>query len=180
MSESQTTRDPDELGLPDVRWHVDPAQSEVGFAVRTMWGLVNVTGRFTRYAGELEVARGVVRGALQIESASLHTGNRKRDKHLRSVDFFDVEAHPEITFALTDMTVDGEGLAIEGDLAVRDRVVHLHLPTERRIDGDRILLRTSAPLDRDRVAMTWNRMGMIQGQARLDVNLVLEPADRPT
>src|SRR3954453_17807841 len=73
-----------EAALPDGVWSVDPQRSEIGFAVKELWGLRTVRGFFGAYDGNLEVREGAVAGELTIEAGSLTTGHDKRDEHLRS------------------------------------------------------------------------------------------------
>src|SRR6185312_8034794 len=67
-------------------WRLDPERSSVEFEVP---GLSTVRGRFHRYQGTLDLRREPAI-ELTIEAASVDTGNRRRDKHLRSKTFFDV------------------------------------------------------------------------------------------
>ena len=53
---------------------------------------------------------------LTIEADSLDTKQRRRDKHLRSADFFDVEHHPEVRFVSDSAALDGERLKVHGQL----------------------------------------------------------------
>jgi polyisoprenoid-binding protein YceI len=163
--------------LPAGRWDVDPAQSRVGFTAKTMWGLATVKGHFHRYTGSLEVDEHGSRGTLEIESASLDTKLGKRDNHLRSADFFASDAHPNVTFTINSITAAGDGAEIDGDLVIKGKPVHLHLPVTVVGDGgERLQLTASATVERETAGMTWNRVGMITGPAKLDVDLVLEPA----
>ena len=75
------------------RWSLDSDGSSVGFTVKTMWGLIPVRGRFDRLAGSYEVGRNGTTIELTIDADSIDTGNAKRDEHLRSSDFFDVDDH---------------------------------------------------------------------------------------
>jgi polyisoprenoid-binding protein YceI len=75
-------------------WALDPDNSRAEFAVKHFWGLVTVRGHFNEIAGELSIdPAGAVAGELRIDAASLDTGNKQRDKHLRSADFFGAEEH---------------------------------------------------------------------------------------
>jgi len=66
-------------------------------------GIANVRGRFTDFQGTVEVGNDAssakARGTIKV--ASIDTGEQQRDTHLRSADFFDVDASPEITFEST-------------------------------------------------------------------------------
>ena len=83
-----------------------------------MWGLATVRGVFREFGGRLDVRPSAVAGRLTIEAASLDTRNKRRDKHLRSADFFDVERYPRIVFTVTAVSARDAGLSVTGDLAI--------------------------------------------------------------
>lgn len=168
-----------DLGLPAGRWIPEPSTSRLGFAVKTMWGLVTVTGRFERFDGLLEVRPEGARGELTIEAPSFATGHAKRDAHLRSADFFDVASHPTLSFVAAAITArDREDLTVTGDLTVAGAVVRLQLPVRvTRGDQGHLHLSASATVPREQVGMTWNRGGMIRGDVQLTAELELSPAD---
>ncbi|HEY4278442.1 MAG TPA: YceI family protein [Conexibacter sp.] len=169
---------PSELGLPVGAWRSDRQRSHIGFEVKTFWGLATVKGTFVRFDGSLQVAPEAATGELSIDATSLDTSNLRRDEHLRSAEFFDIERHPTITFAVAAITSrSGGGLLITGDLQVASKTLRLQLPVELdRQDRGRLRLRTSATVSREEVGMTWNRAGMVRGGARLVVDVELEPA----
>ena len=88
--------------VPAGTWEVDPAHSSVEFSVKHM-GIANVRGRFTNFQGIVEVGQdaGSAKARGNIKVASIDTGEAQRDTHLRSADFFDVDAFPEITYEST-------------------------------------------------------------------------------
>jgi len=83
------------LGTGD--WRLDPARSSVEFHVRHFYSLMTVKGHFDRYQGTLDLGSEPAE-QLSIDASSLDTKNAKRDEHLRSADFFDVEHHPQVRF----------------------------------------------------------------------------------
>jgi polyisoprenoid-binding protein YceI len=86
------------LTIPTGTRKADPLNSSVEFSVRSM-GIVNVRGHFNRFEGSLTVdEEGILHAETAIEAASVDTRLAKRDEHLRSPDFFDVESHPPISF----------------------------------------------------------------------------------
>ena len=90
--------DPDMAGV----WNLVPERSTITFKIRNMWGLLRVKGRFTEFSGDGQLTgKGAVYGRLDIRAASLRTGIGRRDQHLRSADFFDVEHYPEISVVVT-------------------------------------------------------------------------------
>ena len=160
--------------LPVGSWRVDERAGQLGFKVKTMWGLSTVKGRFERYEGELEVTPDGARGTLSIDASSLNTKNRTRDKHLRSADFFDVEQHPTVAFELRSATSGSPLLTVKGELEVAGKQVSLEFPvTLERLDGDRARLVGEVSVTREQAGLTWNRMGMIGAVADLSADVVL-------
>jgi polyisoprenoid-binding protein YceI len=164
--------------LPRGTWNVDPSASELTFSSRGMFGLVPVHGTFGAYEGELDVDGRDVRGELRIHAATLDTKNGKRDKHLRSADFFHVTAHPTVTFSLLELEQSPDGtLELSGTLRIRDNELPLKAPvTATRLDGDRLRLETQVSVDRTAAGVGWSRLGMIRGQAHLSASIVLAQA----
>lgn len=83
-------------------WKVDQSHTTVGFSVSHLF--TSVQGRFDQFDGTIvfdpeKPESTVVRAT--VEAASINTNNAKRDKHLRSGDFFDVEKHPTLSFEST-------------------------------------------------------------------------------
>src|SRR2546423_14222154 len=85
---------PDTPRLLSGRWLVDPQASHARFVAGTLAGLVKTPGRFRVLSGNLVVDQAHAEGALVIDSSSIDTGNRMRDRHLRSRGFFHVRRHP--------------------------------------------------------------------------------------
>jgi polyisoprenoid-binding protein YceI len=92
-------------------YRVDPAHTSVLFHVRHLF--TTVTGRFERFEGTIdydEKAPAKTHVAGTIDAASINTNVERRDNHLRSSDFFDVEKFPKITFESTGVSdVDASG-----------------------------------------------------------------------
>jgi polyisoprenoid-binding protein YceI len=73
-------------------WVFDPSASTVEFVGKSFWGAMPVRGTFGTVSGSGTVgADGAISGLLVIDAASLDTKMSKRDEHLRSADFFNVE-----------------------------------------------------------------------------------------
>lgn len=170
--------------VPAGAWSVDPEHSEVGFAVKTMWGLQTVTGVFRTWDGRLRVADADAgagtEGHLTIEAASLDTGNARRDRHLRSADFFDVERHPQVVFRTTAVAAGEGGLVVRGELTVGAHQVAMEIPVEVEHGADGSLrLRGAATVARGDAGLGWNWLGAIGKDAKLHARLLLRPANPP-
>ncbi|OIK06074.1 YceI family protein [Streptomyces monashensis] len=147
-------------------WQLDPSASTVALRHRTMWGLVTVKGAFTAISGGGEVSPdGSATGTVTLDAASLDTKHAKRDKHLRSADFFDTDQHPEITFAVRGADrLDADGVRVTGQLTVRG-VSRPQELTARLVSADAggLTLETEFTVDRDQFGMGWNQLGMMRG-----------------
>ena len=89
-------------------YDVDSAHSHVGFTVKHLVG--KVPGEFKDYTGKFnfdEKKPASFNADFEIKAASISTGNEKRDAHLKTAEFFDVEKFPNITFKGTAMKSTG-------------------------------------------------------------------------
>src|SRR5438046_2590232 len=80
-------------------WVIDPAHAQAKFTVRHMM-VMDVTGTLGKLSGTIEMddkdpTKSTVEVTIDVEP---NTQEEKRDKHLRSPDFFDVEKFPKTTF----------------------------------------------------------------------------------
>lgn len=101
---------------------IDPAHTRIGFQARHAM-VTKVRGQFLDFEGgfHLDPSNPDESSAhLTIQAKSLTTGNKQRDEHLRSNDFFAMEQYPEIKFNSTKVEkTDDENLRLTGDLTIR-------------------------------------------------------------
>src|SRR4029078_6164367 len=86
--------------LTKTKWVIDPAHSEIAFKVKHLM-ITNVKGVFKEFEASIYTTGNDFLTAevdFWMNPASVDTGDEKRDEHMRSADFFDVESHKEITF----------------------------------------------------------------------------------
>jgi polyisoprenoid-binding protein YceI len=100
-------------------WTIDPSHSDVSFSVRHLM-VSKVRGSFRRFSGELRIEKDLEASsvAATIDMASIDTRDPDRDAHLRSVEFFDVERYPMMTFRSTGIRRDGDRFVLAGDLEI--------------------------------------------------------------
>src|SRR5207302_6016271 len=104
-------------------WQIDPTHSLVEFSVRHMM-VSTVKGRFTNITGTiLDNGEEPTLSSVQVEidPSSVNTDDARRDGHLRSPDFFDVEQFPKISFKSTRIQGTRDELKLIGDLTIRDQ-----------------------------------------------------------
>ena len=84
-------------------------------------GPAPVKGRFTEFSGDGQITETqTVFGRVDIKAASLDTGIRKRDEHLRSAEFFEVEKFPDISVVVTSAeAIDGDTVDLRAQLTVK-------------------------------------------------------------
>jgi polyisoprenoid-binding protein YceI len=102
--------------VPTGTWNIDASHSEIGFTARHL--MSKVRGRFEKFEGRL-VTGDAPSATATIDLGSINTNEENRDAHLRSGDFFDVEANGQMTFASTKVENGGNGLLVIGDLTLK-------------------------------------------------------------
>jgi polyisoprenoid-binding protein YceI len=169
-----TTMQIEERTAAATRWAVDRDATSVEFAVRTFWGLMPVHGRFDRFEGSYGVGPGGTAIELTIDADSLDTGNATRDRHLRSIDFFDVVEHPQVHFASTRVhRVTSELLHVVGRLEAAGNAVTLEFPaTVRQLEGA-LEVEATTRIDQRELGMSSGPLGMIRPPATLHVSALL-------
>jgi polyisoprenoid-binding protein YceI len=163
--------DPDMAGV----WNLAPDRSAITFKIRNMWGLVNVKGRFTDFSGDGQLtSNGAVFGRVDIRAASLDTGLGRRDKHLRSADFFDVDRFAEISVVVTAVRpTKGKAADLRTSFTIKGVTAELTLPVViSELDDGSIRITGETKLDRDRFDIGWNRGGMISSTATVAADAI--------
>ncbi len=111
-------------------WVIDPAHTEIKFSVNHFF--TPVSGRFENFEVKVnydpqDPQRSSVEARIPV--ASVNTGNPKRDDHLRSADWFEVQKYPYITFQSTSVRAAGNGqLVARGPLTIKGVAEVIELP----------------------------------------------------
>jgi polyisoprenoid-binding protein YceI len=107
------------LFAQSTEWTIDKPHTNIGFTI-THLVISDVTGRFKDFDGTIKTSGEEFEGAnieIVIQTASIFTDHEKRDKHLRSDDFFSAEKNPQITFKSKSFKkVSDKKYEIKGDL----------------------------------------------------------------
>ena len=168
-----------------MKWNIDPTHSQAEFSVRHM---------FTKVRGHMVVTSGILETddtdplktviVARLDPSTINTGVSVRDDHLRSVDFFDIQRHPEIVFRSTAISQTAKDqYAVIGTLSMRgvERPVTLHA----RAAGDgidpfgnrRAGASAQTTLNRKDFGLEWNRAlesgGFLVGD-EVEINLEIE------
>jgi polyisoprenoid-binding protein YceI len=166
-------------------WAFDLAHSSIGFHVRHLM-VSKVHGRFHTWSGKLALddadpARSHVE--VTIDASSVDTREDKRDAHLRSPDFLDVERFPTIEFRSRAVTRDGELLRVAGDLTIHGitRPVVLEVDGGGQVKdpwgGTRTGFSATTSISRKDFGLTWNLAleagGFVVGD-KIEITLEIE------
>lgn len=148
------------------KWSVNKEHSEIGFSVRHMM-VSRVKGNFLDFSSEIEADLENLEGSpisFTIDASTIDTGNEDRDNHLRSVDFFDVEKYPEITFKATDIIKKSENnYELTGDMTMLETtlpvtfMVEYHGQIEDTSSGETIAgIHAFSEINRKDFGLNWN------------------------
>lgn len=150
--------------LANEAYRFDPSSSTIGFSVHQFLGTTH--GKFTKFNGKIEINREHPENSsvtAQIDVRGIDTRIKKRDDHLRSAEFFNVEKFPQITFKSRSVKQTGpQSGNILGDLTMHGvtKPVRLHVK----------LLTPLNETSRTRWAVT------VDPITRRDFNLMFAPA----
>ena len=173
------------VSIPPVgRYELDATHTVVGFVARHM--LSKVRGQFTEFTGTIEMGDSPEDSSVAVEvkteSITTHTG--KRDEHLRSGDFLEIEKHPRLTFTSTAVRpTGGMSFELDGDLTIKDITRPVTLSGEflgwgPDMEGKPMLAASAkTTIDREDWGMTWNVAveagGFLVGK-KVDLEIELE------
>ncbi len=156
---------------------VDPGRSEIRFHASSR--LMDADGSFHRFRGEVGFDEGrpeAVSARVTVEVASIDTGIRMRDDHLRSEDFFHAERHPTATFVVATVSRDGERWVVIGQLTIRGVTRPLSLPVTVSHAGAELRIRGEFTVNRQAFGITYRSfLNPIRDEVRVWFDLVASP-----
>jgi polyisoprenoid-binding protein YceI len=155
-------------------WSLDGSRTQIGLKSKSMWGMVPVKGVFREASGNGTVsAAGDVAGVITVAAGSIDTKTKKRDEHLRSADFFDVDSHPHITFTVKQVQPSGQGVTVTGELTVRDSTRPVSFAARvSSLDEAEVSLDGQFQVNRADFGLTWNQLGMSSVHNTITVHAV--------
>jgi polyisoprenoid-binding protein YceI len=142
--------------LPSGTWQVDKVHSSVGFAVDYMAGTFH--GTFSDF--DAVVADGVLYGSAKV--ASVQVKDENLAAHLQGPEFFDAQAHPELTFTSKAISRDGGRVTIDGEITIKGHTETAEItgeisdPIGDPYGGERFGLTLQTVVGRDTFGVSWN------------------------
>jgi polyisoprenoid-binding protein YceI len=161
--------------LPTGTWILDPVHSTIGFELPYLAGTFR--GSFKDVDAKLTADS--LSGSARV--ASVDVKDENLTAHLQSPDFFDVEQHPDLTFASRSIERSGDDLKVNGEITIRGTTKPVELdgtiagPITDGYGNERVSLTLATAVDRTEFGLNWN-MPLPNGQPALqnEVKLVAE------
>jgi polyisoprenoid-binding protein YceI len=169
------------------RWNVDPEHSTIEFRVAHMV-VSKTSGRFTDYAGfiDMDAEAGTVTSVeATIKAGSVNTNHEKRDAHLRTADFLDVEHYPTMAFKMKSYKKAADNFTMVGDFTLRGVTKevtltgHYNGAAKDPWGNTRAGFSAEGKLNRKDFGMVWNKSldsgGLVVGdevQIRLEIECI--------
>lgn len=155
--------------IPEI-WQIDPATSRIEFTTRKRLFFVKdvtVGGHFADVRGTItldEEQPANARADITIGAASVGTHQGKRDAHLLTTDFFDVERHPLVIFRSRHIEAIDRAAGqyrVTGDLTIRGTVREIILdaeytPPQPGAPKPQIVVTLTTSLNRRDFGIVWN------------------------
>ena len=170
-------------------WEIDPSHSSVEAVARHLM-ISKVRGRFGAFSGTVTIGDTPQHSSVvaTIDATSIDTADSKRDSHLRSADFLDVENHPTLEFRSTKVRQVGETkLWLDGQLTIRGvtRPVSLDVGYLGLVSdpygNEKAVFTAETEIDREDWGMTWNAAletgGVLVGR-KLKIELEIQAVHR--
>ena len=142
--------------IPTGTWNADSVHSEIAFAVEYMADTFR--GTFEKF--NVQLVDGVLSGTADVTSISVKDENL--EAHLLSPDFFDAERYPELSFRSTEISRDGDKVAIAGEVTIKGHTETAEIrgslknPISDPYGNERLGLRLETTVDRTKFGLNWN------------------------
>ncbi len=144
---------------------IDPSHSRLGFVVRHL-GFSKVRGSFSHFEGTVRADPtdlSTLSATATIQASTISTNDAKRDEHLRSGDFFEVEKFPTLTFESTGVQgVSGSRFTLVGSLTMHGVTREVEMEAEFLGEGQdpwggtRVAFEAQTTVNRKDFGLNWN------------------------
>ena len=139
------------------RYRLDPGRSAVTFRTRHLFGLATVSGSMRVITGEVTLDPAIPEASVTatLSASSFSTGNRARDRDIRSARFLDAERHPDITFTAGTLSRAQGRWTLVGEFTIRETSNQVTLAIESvEADGAGFRARAATRIDRCAFGLT--------------------------
>ncbi len=162
---------------------IDTAHSTMGFSVKHMM-VSTIIGAFDDYQGAITydpADPAAFKADVTIQAKSIDTKVAKRDDHLRSAEFFDVEKHPVLTFTAVKLDKQDGRTVLTGGLTMKGVTKEVSIPVTisgpvQGMGGSIMALSGSFTLNRQDYGVNWNKAldnggFAVSDEVKVDINI---------
>ncbi|RMG29567.1 MAG: YceI family protein [Bacteroidetes bacterium] len=110
-------------------WTIKAEQTRITFSIKNAG--FTVTGTFSEVSGTIDFGPKNLKNSridARVKVASIHTGIKARDKHLRSADYFEADTYPDMHFRSTSIEKTAGGYKARGLLTIKDVSREVEIP----------------------------------------------------
>lgn len=144
-------------------WTIDPTHTSISFSARHLMA-ARVRGSFRSFTGHINIADSPETSTVSVtmDAASIDTGTKDRDNHLRSPDFLDVENYATLEFASTQVRTTGDSYEVDGNLTIKDVTQPVTLDMQYLgvmadpWGNNKALFTAKTQINRESFGLTWN------------------------
>lgn len=139
---------------------INQSKSSVGFSINKFKIEKVISGKFTNFSGEIDYTEeGIKNFKGEIKVLSINTEDEKRDKHLKSKDFFDGEQFPKMTFESSGPLIPGKnGYILNGKLTIKDVTKNVTWTVKSISEKEKsISFKIEEIIDRYQYNIKWNK-----------------------
>ena len=167
-------------------FEINSQHSFVKFELDYM-GVSRVSGEFKKFLGTFDYQDGKISNLeFRIDPKSIDTSDKKRDRHLKTNDFFHVQKYRTIDFKNVSVKYkDGKPISLNGDLTLLNQTKRVKFKTEFKglladpFDKKKrsFFLEARGQINRKDFGLTWNKAidkgGYVVGNL-VDIRLIIE------
>lgn len=171
------------ITAPAAEWRLDAGHSKIAFTAESrFFGGDGLFRKFDVKADVDEKALEKSSVAITVDVTSIDTNNERRDKHLKSADFFDVEKHPTANIQIKDIRkISERDYEANADITIRGVTKPVKLPVKVVLfEEGRLRLRGTVELNRKDFGVSYSsRMNPIQDMVEIRYEIgLLKPKEQ--
>jgi polyisoprenoid-binding protein YceI len=141
-------------------WKLDAAATTVESKTTAMWFFPVKVGFKVLEGNWVTEADGATTGSLVIDASSVRTGVSRRDAHLKTADFFEVDKYPTFVYTASGAAPAADGkIAVTGTMTIHGQTRPLDVLATVVESGGQATVTGIAELDRSQWGLTWAKMG---------------------
>ncbi|HMV78146.1 MAG TPA: YceI family protein [Leptospiraceae bacterium] len=133
----------------------DSGKADIRFSIDTRFGAEK--GTFKKTSLKIKDKKKGI-GTVEIDIASIDTGNGKRDDHLRNEDFFDAPKYPKAIMEILSVEINGTALKGKGKLTIKGITKDIEFAAVLAKNGETETYTGSLKLNRQEYGITYSSM----------------------